>query len=159
VFTGLIGAATGAAVGAVVTFVGNRLSPQRGAATALLIVGVLGGGFAGGTWGRAVARDRVFQVQAQPARSAAVVVRGATPIDVVSGSVRLSGGVVRELNVTLLGFMLVAGAVVGLLAARGLSVQPRSQGAPAQPGAQAAQGAQAQRQPRRAYPAATPVTN
>ena len=122
--TALLGALLGAAAGAGATFLARMTFPRRGAATALLAVGVLGGTFAGATWGRAVARERVLEVKAQPANRPATAKRGGgTALDIVSGPVRLTGSVDRGFNVPMLGFMLVAGAGFGLLTARGL--EPR----------------------------------
>jgi hypothetical protein len=119
-FTALLGVGSGAVVGAAAAYLARLKNPQTGAAAAVLVVGALGGALAGGTWARAIARDRVFQVQAQPAHYKPMVVQDATRVDAVSGGVRLTGAVSRPLNMTLLSFMLAGGALVGTFAARGL---------------------------------------
>ena len=114
-------AATGAIVGAVTAHLARFWSRSHGAAAALLVIGALGGGFTGATWGSAVARERVVEVRAQPASAAPIAVGQGAKLSVVNGPVRLTGSVARDLNGLLLAFMLGSGALVGILAARGLS--------------------------------------
>jgi hypothetical protein len=126
-------AAAGAALGAGATLLARFLSPQRGPRVAMLIVGAAGGIFTGATWGTAVARERVVEVRAQPSSQAPVVAGDGARLSVVNGPVRLTGSVARDLNGLLLAFMLGSGALVGVLAARGLSTPKRGDDAAPQP--------------------------
>ena len=114
-------AATGAVVGAGTAYLARLWSKPRGAAAALLVIGALGGAFTGATWGSTVARERVVEVRAQPASAAPIALGQGAKLSVVNGPVRLTGSVARDLNGLLLTFMLGSGALVGILAARGLS--------------------------------------
>jgi hypothetical protein len=111
----------GAGVGAAAALLAPYVLGGRGPRVALMIVGALGGIFAGGTWGSAVARERVVEVRAQPSNAAPLQFGDGAKLSVVNGPVRLTGTVARDLNGLLLAFMLGSGALVGVLAARGLS--------------------------------------
>jgi hypothetical protein len=117
----IVWSATGAGVGAATALLARFLSAARGPRIALMSVGLLGGVFAGATWGSAVARERVVEVRAQTATAAPIAVGDGAKLSVVNGPVRLTGSVARDLNGLLLAFMLGSGALVGVLAARGLS--------------------------------------
>ena len=128
----VLGMVTGAAVGAASVYFARFFYRERGAAAALLVVGALGGVFTGASWGTAVARERVVEVRAQVASAKQLPAGQGAQLSVVNGPVRLTGSVARDVNGLLLTFMLVSGAVVGILAARGLSVPTKIDGA-AQP--------------------------
>lgn len=117
------GVVAGAAFGALVAWASRRFFPAR-AALAVLVIGAVGGVAAGGTWGSAVARERVLDLRAQhvsaPVPSATTLSAG-QKFTRVNGGVRLTGSVGRNVNPVLMGFMLLTGTVVGVLAARGLA--------------------------------------
>jgi hypothetical protein len=117
-------AAIGAAAGAASAYLARLLFKQRGAAVAVLFIGAVGGVLTGATWGSAVARDCVVEVRAQTASATPMIVGQGTRLSVVNGPVRLTGSVARDTNGLMLTFMLGAGALVGVLAARGLSGSP-----------------------------------
>ena len=121
VYWALAGVAAGALVGAAFSYLSRKLWGDRGAARTVLAVGVVGGILAGAAWGNNVARERLVQLRAQHA-SAPVVSNnaGGYKFSVVNGGVRLSGTVGRDVNETMLAFMLLSGALVGILAARGI---------------------------------------
>ena len=113
------GAVTGALFGAGASYAGRRWLNVRYAG-ALLLVGALGGIFAGATWGSAVARERVLEVRAQHAKAKPLAANGPR-LTVINGPVRLDGSVARRMNLPLLSFMVLGGTLVGALAARGLA--------------------------------------
>ena len=120
------GMAAGAVLAAVATFVARKLWRDRGAVRVLVAMGIVGGVLSGATWGSAIARERVVEMKAQ--RLSAPPAPGAQAADkrftVVGGGVRLTGTVGRDVNYVLLSFMLLSGAVIGVLAARGLALPP-----------------------------------
>jgi hypothetical protein len=118
-----VGLAVGATFGTLVGLAVRTVTPRRGAA-ALLAVGAIGGLAAGATWGEAVARERGFEVRAQPPQTKAVPVPTGHAFSLVNGPVRVHGTVSRPMNYPLLAFLVVAGATLGALAARGLADLP-----------------------------------
>jgi hypothetical protein len=123
---GVAGMAVGAVLAAAATFVARKVWKDRGAVRVLVAMGVVGGVLSGATWGSAIARERVVEMKAQ--RLTAPPAPGAQAADkrftVVGGGVRLTGTVGRDVNYVLLSFMLLSGAVIGVLAARGLALPP-----------------------------------
>ena len=117
----VVGAFVGTLLGAGVSFLVRLKSSQRGLLLSLLVVGLLGGLSAGGAWGHTVARDRVFEMRAQPANTKPVPVPQGASFSVTNGPIRLSGSVARKLNYPVLAFMLAVGGLVGMLTARGLA--------------------------------------
>ena len=126
-------AIAGAFAGAAAVMVARYFSSANGPRYALLALGAAGGIFAGATWGSAVARERVVEVRAQPAAAAPLLTGDGARLSVVNGPVRLTGSVARDVNGLLLSFMLGSGALVGVLAARGLATPNRGEQAPPQP--------------------------
>ena len=98
-----------------------------------MMVGALGGVFTGATWGRAVARERVVEVRAQPANTKPIPLGDGARLSVVNGPVQLTGSVARDINGLMLAFMLGSGALVGVLTARGLTGPGRIDVPTAQP--------------------------
>ena len=115
-----LGLLAGAVFGGGVAYAGRLVNPRRGPLLALLFVGAVAGVSAGATWGKAVARERQFEVRAQQPFAKSVPLPRGAEFSVVNGPVRLHGSVVRTMNYPLLAFMMLAGAVGGVLAARGL---------------------------------------
>ena len=127
VYWSLAGVVAGAALGAGFSYLSRKVWRERGAMRAVVAIGCLGGMAAGAMWGNNVARERMVRVRAQHASAPVVAAQAPAgeKFSIVNGGVRLSGTVGREFNETLLAFMMLSGALVGVLAAKGIYSSPR----------------------------------
>jgi hypothetical protein len=115
----LAGMAVGALLGAFLTFCAGAAFEERGSAVGVIVIATLGGVAVAGVWGTTVARHRVVTLRADP--PGATQPAGWTPYFKVGNStIELSGTVEYRLDMPMLSFMVIAGAVTGALAGRGL---------------------------------------
>lgn len=116
----LIGMVAGALLGGALTFCGGAAGEERGSAVGVIVVGLLGGIAVAAAWGSSSARHRTVTIRAE--------LPGETPpagwsphFKVADSNLQLTGTVEHRLDAPMLAFMIVAGAVVGALAGRGLA--------------------------------------
>jgi hypothetical protein len=115
----VMGMAAGALLGAFLTFCAGAAFDERGSAVGVIVVATLGGVAVACVWGTTVARERVVTIRADPP--------GAPPpanwspyFKVSNATIEVSGTVEYRLDAPVLAFMVIAGAVTGALAGRGL---------------------------------------
>jgi hypothetical protein len=113
--------AAGTLAGGLVAFVAGALSSARGSAAAVVAVGVLGGLFAGATWGQALAQECVLTISAYNVTAPRPLSGGGEGFSVTTGNLRMIGKLNRRTNVPVLASAILAGTALGAMVGRAMA--------------------------------------